>query len=433
MLLANEGFVMDGRSAASSKGMPVIRLVPETVPCECSVEDDVDAGIARALPEIVRALTDPLSADEAAPRPRPPSDDARHVFHGSTQEVNRFFYRRGWGDGLPLVPPTDAAVAEMLTGTDLPVGHLLGEIAPRMGKATVEKIAINAVMAGALPIHLPVILAGVEAFLDPLGKFGTFNVSTGSWAPFWVVNGPIRHDARINSGSGALSPGDIANAAIGRAMGLIVKNIGGARKGVEDMGVLGNPLKYSSVMAENDEDNPWTPLHAEAGFQASDNAVTLFYPNCFSQIWPYRSDDKGILDGIIYNIQPGRGGLTCIILTPDHARTLARKGWTKQMIKAYIAEYARVPAYRHRSFYDTGTGLVQPGTVPFNAMDSMAIIRDPDHVRLVVAGGPGAFIGIAASASIGGCKFVTKKIELPRAWEALVKRHRNHVPVYEQY
>lgn len=433
VVLANEGFVIDGRSAASSKGMPGVRLVAETVPCECSVEEDVEAGVERAIGDIVAALTRPLSDGEANPRPRESGERRRIAFSGELREINRFFYKRGWGDGLPLVPPTQEAVSEMLAGTDLPPEHLVGKLVPRGGKATVERIAINAVMAGALPTHLPVILACVEAMLEPSSGYGTFNVSTGSWAPFWIVNGPVRRDLHVNSGSGALSPGDIANAAIGRAIGLIVQNIGGARKGVEDMGVLGNPLKYSSVLAENEESAPWAPLHADAGYARETSAVTLFYPNCYSQIWPYGSDDRGILDAIVYNLQPGRGGLTCLILTPEHARVLARKGWTKKMIQSYVAEYARVPAYRHRNFHDRNSGLVKPGTVPMNPMDSMAIVRDPDHVRIVVAGGPGAFLGIACSASIGDCRFVTRPVSLPRGWDTLVARHRNVVPAYERY
>ena len=166
----------------------------------------------------------------------------------------------------------------MLQGTDLPPDHVVGKIIPRLGKATVEKIAINAVMAGALPTYMPLLIAGVEALLDPESAFDTFGVSTGSWAPFWIVNGPIRHDLQINSGYGALSPGNVANAAIGRALGLIIKNIGGIRKGVEDMGVLGNPGKYTLVIAENEEGSPWEPLHVERGFNAQDSTVTLFFP-----------------------------------------------------------------------------------------------------------------------------------------------------------
>jgi hypothetical protein len=436
VVLANEGFVPDGRSAASSKGMPAVRVVPETVPCECSEQEIADAGIRLALDRIVDALTSPLSAEEASPKAKEKEKPSRIAFKGRLEEFNRFFYKRGWGDGLPLLPPTEEAVAEMLTGTDLPPHHVVGKLVPRLGYATVEKIAINAVMAGALPVHLPILIACVEACLDEGSRFSTYNVSTGSWAPFWMINGPVRNDVRVNSGSGALSPGDIANAAIGRAMGLVIKNIGGARKAIEDMGVLGNPGKWSSVVAENEEDSPWEPLHVDnsAGiaFGRDESAVTLFFPNCYSQILPYGSHDKGVLNGLIYNLQPGRGGMTCIMLTPVHANIMARAGWTKQKIKNFVAEFARVPAYRHRAWYDDSLAYGRPGMTPANAKDSMSIVTDPKLIEIIVAGGSGAFMGILCS-SANNETFVTKKIRLPANWAKLVAKYKTWVPAYERY
>ena len=412
--------------------MPAVRIVPETVPCECSEEGIADVAIALAMPRIVEALTRPLTAEEASPKAKEKGKPSRIVFKGQLDEFNRFFYKRGWGDGLPLLPPTDAAVKEMLTGTDLPADHVLGKIVPRLGYATVEKIAVNAAMAGALPTHMPILVACVEAILDPHSRFGTYGVSTGSWAPFWMINGPIRNDVRVNGGSGALSPGDIANAAIGRAMGLIIKNIGGARKGIEDMGVLGNPGKYSSVIAEQEEASPWEPLHVSAGLERGDSAVTLFFPNCYSQILPYGTDDKGILNSLIYNLQPGRGGMTCLVLTPDHARILAKNGWTKPMIKNFVAEFARVPAYRHRSYYDHSLAYGRPGMTPMNPMDTMSIVTDPKLIEIIVAGGSGAFMGILCS-SANNEWFVTKKIHLPANWSKVAARYRSFVPAYEMY
>jgi hypothetical protein len=433
VLLANEGFVTDGRSASSNKGMPALRIVPETMPCECSVAEDAESAIAKVIGRVADGLIAPLTAEEASPKAKVRETLSRTIFKGSIGELNRFYYRKGWGDGLPVIPPTEEAVREMLAGTDLPPDHMVGKLEPRMGKATVEKIAINAVMAGALPIHMPLLITCVKLLLDPLCRFETFNTSTGSWAPFWVVNGPVREDIHVNGGSGALSPGNIANAAIGRAMGLIIKNIGGARQGVEDMGVLGNPGKYAMVLSENEEHSPWEPLHVEAGLDRSDSAVSLIYPNCYSQVWPFDSDDKGILNGIIYNLQPGRGGLSCLILTPVHARILAQKGWTKEMIVKYVAEFARVPAYRHPNFYQKDRAIVKQGAVPMSSMDPMAVIPNPDYLRVVVAGGPGAFIGLVCGAALGGARWVTKKVELPANWSELVSRYRNFVPVYERY
>jgi hypothetical protein len=432
-LLANEGFVIDGQSAASNKGMPGIRIVPETVPCECSEMDIAKSSVSEVINQIISALTATLTTEEASPRTKEEEKLSRIVFQGSIEEVNRYYYRKGWGDGLPLIPPTEEAVREMLTGTDLSPDHIVGKIEPRMGKATVEKIAANAVMAGALPTYMPILIACVNLILDPLSRFGTWNTSTGSWTPFWLINGPIRNDIHVNSGSGALSPGNIANAAIGRAMGLIIKNIGGARKGIEDMGVLGNPGKYSMVIAENEEDSPWEPLHTDEGFDKKESAVSLFFPNCYSQIWPYSSDDKGILNGIVYNLQPGRGGLSCFMLTPIHAKILAKKGWTKDTIRKYVTQFGRVSAFKHPYFYQTSRALVKQGTVPWNNMDSMAIIPLPEYIRIIVAGGPGAFIGLACGSALGEARWRTKKVDLPINWDKLVARYRNVVPLYEKY
>lgn len=433
VMLTNDGFYTDGSQAASTKGYPGLRLIPETVPCECSIMEDAEEGISQVIDQIIDALTKPLTPDEASPKTKEKEKPTRIAFKGSLEEVNRFYYKRGWSDGLPVIPPTEENVKEMLSGTDLPPDHILGIIEPRLGKATVEKIAVNAVMAGALPIHMPVLVASVKAMLDPDSWFGTYSMSTGSWAPCWIINGPIRKEVHVNSGSGALSPGDIANAAIGRAMGLVIKNIGGIRKGIEDMGVLGNPSKYSMVIAENEEDSPWEPFHVSEGFTRDESTVTLFYPNSYSQIWPYGSDDRGILSALIYNLQPGRGGLFCWIVTPQHAKVLAKKGWTKEMIKKYITEFARVPAYRHGYYYQTNTAIAKPGMVPMNPMDPIAIINNPAFIKILVAGGPGAFMGLVSSASIGGTSWVTKKIELPSNWSKLVNKYKNVVPVYERY
>ena len=424
----------DGRSAASNKGMPLVRIVPETVPCECNITEDADAGIRSVMPLIIEALTKPLSAEEQAPKRKEMGTPSRIAFKGQMEEFDRFFYKRGWSDGLPLRPPTEAAVREMLAGTDLPPEHVVGKIVPRNGKATVEKIAINAVMAGALPTHMPILIACVEALADPRAHLGAYGTSTGSWMPFWIVNGPVRNDARVNCSSGAMSPGDIANAAIGRTMGLIVKNVGGARKAIEDMGVYGNPGKYSCVAGENEEMSPWEPLHVEQGFAREESAVTLFFPNCYSQIWQYGSDDKGILATLIYNLPPGRSGLTCLLMTPTQAKTLAQKGWTKPMIRRYVYEYGRVPAYRHPSYYDGGgwTGR-NPETVPPSAMDAAAIVPSPDHIRVLVLGGPGAFMGLACGGGLPGGQFVTKKINLPSGWSKLVAKYKSLVPAYERY
>ena len=382
--------------------------------CESTVAADIDAGTAEAMPRIVEALTKPLTAEEKSPKQsteKPPEI----AFKGSYEEVNRFFYRNGWTDGLPIVPPTEEAVAEMLTGTDLPADHVVAKIIPRLGKATVKKIAVNAVMAGALPTHMPVLLAAVEAFSDQKTRFDTFEVSTGSWAPFLAINGPIRNDIHLNCSSGALSPGDIANAAIGRAVGLIVKNIGGARKGLEDMGVIGNPAKYSLVIGEDEENSPWESLQVERGFKKEDNTLTVFFPNSYMQSVPRGTNAEGIAQSLA---AMGPWSMSCLIVIPSHAKILADAGWTKEKLKEFIFQNASAPRASNKQERDI---LSQPPAI------------DTSGLMILVAGGPGAWMGMLRS--VGGIKndFVTKKIELPRNWDKLVQKYKNVVPTYVKY
>jgi hypothetical protein len=414
VLLANKGFVTDARSAASSRGMPGIRILGTTVPCETNEKSEIESGVATVMAEIVAALTGSLTAAEKSPTLQV-EKLPRIAFTGSYEAVNRFFYENGWTDGLPIWPPTENAVAEMLTGTDLPADHVVARLIPRLGKATVEKIAINAVMAGALPTHMPVLITAVQALMDPRSRFDTFGVSTGSWAPFFIINGPIRNDIHINCSSGALSPGDIANAAIGRAVGLIVKNIGGIRKGIEDMGVIGNPGKYSLVLGEYEEESPWEPLHVERGLKKEDSALTVFLPNSYVQTIPRDTNAKGYVETYA-SLNPG--SMSCIVVVPSHAQVLASEGWTKKKIKEYILEHSGSP------FPPAQGGKGTP---------ILPITPSIDDYLIVVAGGPGAWIGLLRSAGGWENSFVTRKIELPRNWDILVAKYKNVVPHYVGY
>jgi hypothetical protein len=403
--LVNHGFVHDARSAAASKGYPSTRFVLTNIPCECTVPEKIAAGVQEALGDVVAALTVPLKPEEISPPARPTEVTQGAVFSGDLMEVQRFFYKRGWTDGLPIMPPTREAVDEMLTGTDLPPDQVVGKMIPRLGKTTVEKIAINAVMAGALPTAMPLLIAAVEAMLDPLSSYGIFQVSTGSWSPFLIVNGPIREQLRINGSSGALSPGDLANASIGRAIGLMAKNLGGARKGIEDMGVLGNPAKYSMVLGENEEASPWDPHHARHGFARDANVVTVSFPNSYVQIVPRGTDDRGIIDTIKARLGPSWRQLT-LLVCPSHAVTLAESGWSPERV---VEELER-------------TRPEVPGT-------GIGRLSGPEGARLIVAGGPGAWIGLVT----GVGRWVSRPITLPANWDKLVRQYRDYVPNYLRY
>ncbi len=395
--------------------MPGIRIVGESVACESTVKSEIEEGIAAVMKDVVDALTRPLTPEEKSPKQQT-GKTPRVAFKGSLQEVNRFYYNKGWTDGLPIIPPTEAAVAEMRTGTDLPPNHIVATIIPRKGKATIEKIAVNAVMAGALPTYMPVLIAAVQSFADPKTRFDTFEVSTGSWAPFLAINGRIRNDINVNCSSGALSPGNIANAAIGRAIGLIVKNIGGARKAIEDMGVIGNPGKYSLVIGEDEEASPWEPLSVERGFTKEDNTLTVFFPNTFIQTVPGGTDAKGILDTLAGMVS---GTMSSLILIPSWAKVLSSEGWTKQKVKAYLAEHA---------------APLTSSVVPSTGASPRKVDMDKS-LMILVAGGPGSFIALLRSAGPGFFEnaLVTKKIELPKNWDKLVAKYKDIKPNYEKY
>jgi hypothetical protein len=395
--------------------MPGIRVVGESVACESTVKSEIEEGIAAAMKDVIGGLTKPLSPEERSPKQQT-GKTPRVAFKGSLQEVNRFFYGKGWTDGLPIIPPTAAAVAEMMTGTDLPPDHVVATIIPRKGKATIEKIAINAVMAGALPTYMPVLIAAVQSFADPKSRFDTFEVSTGSWAPFLTINGRIRRDININCSSGALSPGNIANAAIGRAVGLIVKNIGGARKAVEDMGVIGNPGKYSLVIGEDEEASPWEPLSIERGFKKEDNTVTVFFPNTFIQTVPSGTDAKGILDTLAGMVT---STMSSVILIPSWAKVLSSEGYTKQKVIEYLAAHGASSNSNIAGF----SSAASPSKI------------DNDSLMILVAGGPGSFIALLRSAGPGFFEnaLVTKKIELPKNWDKLVAKYKDLKPNYEKY
>jgi len=395
----------DAHSAASGKGMPGVRVIGTPIACESTVAEDIQAGIDGALDQIIAALTDPLTEEEKSPD-KFVETPSRIALTGTLEEVNEFFYRKGWGDGLPILPPTEEAVADMMTGTDLPPDHVVTKLIPRMGKATVEKIAVNAVMAGALPTHMPVLIAAVDALSDPKTRFDTFEVSTGSWAPLLVINGPIRNDIHINCSSGMMSPGNMANAAIGRAIGLIVKNIGGARKGIEDMGTLGDAMKYSLVIGENEENSPWDPLHVDFGYEKTDSTVTVMFPNRYAQSTAGQTHAEGIATSLAA-MRPG--ALSCMIVIPDHARIFNQEGWSKKQVKEFIIK-----------------GAGQRDSPRFGRL------QDEDFM-LVVAGGPGVWMGLLQSAGGFGNSFVTRKIELPGNWEELTSKYKTLVPTYVKY
>jgi len=309
-------------------------------------------------------------------------------------------------DGLPAVPPTAARVAAAVAASGRPRDELVAEMPPNFGRATVEKIAVNAVMAGCRPEYLPVVLAAVEAMCDErfclLGVSGT----TDAVAPLVIVNGPIRSRLDINAGAGVFGPGWRANATIGRAVRLCWVNIGGARPGVISMSTFGGPGRYTYCIGENEEASPWEPLHAEHGFDRGDSTVAVLAAEAPQIVADARSRNAPdllatiarSLEVVAHHKATGLGD-TAIVFSPEHVTTLAADGWSKARVRQVLWERLRKPVRELLPGRDGGEGLSDEALagLPEGPLSEALVpkFQAPESLKLLVAGGPaGRFTAI---------------------------------------
>ena len=258
-----------------------------------------------------------------------------------TDDIIEACYQQGWTDGLPVVPPTPARVERMLSGTNRNPDELIAPVPPKWGRATVEKIAINAVMAGCTPAYLPVVLTAVEAMTAEQFNLHGVQVTTSHVSPMLVVNGHIRKQLDINDSFNLFGQGWRANATIGRAVRLVCTNIGGALPGELDRAAFGHAGKYTCCIAEREEESPWQPLHVERGFQAEDSTVTVFAAAAPQSVNDHGNNTaQGILDTICANLTaPGNSsGETLLVIGVEHAKTMSDDGFSKADVRHYIAE-----------------------------------------------------------------------------------------------
>ena len=312
------------------------------------------------------------------------------------------FFAKGWTDGLPIVPPTEERVAAMLAGVGRDPQQSIGALPPSYGEATIEKIAVNAVMAGCLPEYLPVVVTALEAMLVPEFNLYGVQTTTGGRAPLVLVNGPYAQRIGMNGGGMAFGSGNRANATIGRAVRLALVNIGGATPGTVDKSTFGHPGKYTYCFCENEAESPWEPLHVERGFKKDQSAVTVLdaeSPHFFS----YTGPDP---ESLLYMLSDTLGGLgntlirfmtneLIIAFSPEHARVFAGKGWSKAAIKRRLFETARRP---YKELLRAGVAaVVRRGgedAAPewLNAGDPerlVPIVKRPEDIMVIVAGGAG--------------------------------------------
>ena len=345
-------FESDAVASSRAFGMPDLQwiVVPriyrnlEPEICRSQTEDAIEDLVA-ALTASIDARTPTL---ETGGTRRYEGDDR----HDAILRMNDDFIRDDLGDGLFLHPPTSEAVAGMLKGTKLPPDHVVCDMPPGFGVATVEKIAINAVMAGAKPEHLPVVIAGVKA-LSRIGGHGgkSLLMSTSPQAPLLIVNGPITREVGLNPRS-ALGPGrdNLVNTLIGRAFALCFRNIGYWYPNQMDMDTIGTSRKFIQCIAENEEMSPWDPFHVDRGFARDESTVSLFITDGELDVQDQGNHTaEGLLRNLAYgctfgtrSLQGPKGGVQRLVLMPpDVARPVGSQGFSKQQAREFIHKHAR--------------------------------------------------------------------------------------------
>ena len=399
-------FARLAKATAMTNGMPRARQAFVPQPLVGQTPDQLRAYIEGTDPvskrpfmqEVIEGLTRPLDnedlkgagLDRSTPRLLAPD---------SEESLHELFMRNRWTDFLPIVLPTEERVEKMLKGTSIARDKIVGKLRPtafrEFWEFDVEKVAANAVMAGARPEYLPVILA-----LSASGVTARSS-STTSFATISVVNGPIRDEIGMNSGIGALGPYNQANGTIGRAFGLLSQNLqGGSVPGETYMGTLGNVLAYTACFPEAEERSPWSPFHVDHGFKKTDSTVSVFFGGWYTQSGygprdSWQAKFIRCLTATEHYLQP------LIVMDPIAARGFNDLGYSKQKLIEWCSENARLPA---RDYWDDQwiTTLVHPlavaGVEPYASRlkakpDEMVQLFLPEDIKIVVTGGEtqGAF------------------------------------------
>lgn len=311
-------------------------------------------------------------------------------------DLIEWYYANGVSDGLPVVPPTPEKVEAAVAALGGEPGVVECKVPPRWGDLTREVLAVNAVMAGCLPEYLPVVRAAMRALTDPAFNLNGVQATTHMAAPLLVVNGPVRAEIGMNAGCNVFGSGNRANATIGRAIRLILLNVGGAWPGDLDKSTLGHPGKYTYCIAENEEHSPFAPYHVEKGFQPEDSAVFVIAAEPPHSVTNHVADDaRGIMDSLVSamstyaNNNAVSSGHCAVVLGIEHARTVAKSGWTRSDVRHYLARYAGNPfreiAFEHR--YGKVYNRNLPRWYRREPDSFIPIVPGPENIHLFVAGG----------------------------------------------
>jgi len=340
-------------------------------------------------------------------------------------QCNALYLRRGWTDGLPIVPPAIARVDDMLRFSARPREAVLGEMEPLAGLATVERVAANAVMAGCRPEYFPVVLSAVEAILAPEFNLRGVQTTDENVTPLLVVCGPIAQRLGVNGGFGALGPGWQANASIGRALRLVMHNLGGGWPAAVSLAGLGQPARYTLCLAENTAQSPWEPLHVELGLKPEDNAVVVQRAESVVNVTGGLEEIASVMGSLASAFSLLHGGRPAVLLAPYVAARLAAAGLGKAEVKRRLHQLGRIPVEQWRRSW-LARELIRAERWPDwvkQAAEQGAIpaVESPEDITLVVAGGD---LAIAQHAYLPSWGFpsarIVKPIELPADWAAML-------------
>jgi hypothetical protein len=416
--ICTDEFFELGKAEADYLGMPGLPIVAIPHPMAGRSAESVGEVADQAFAEIEHALTADAgslaaeyrgktlpSASRSKLRYRPVFGDGPGISEAgdrlkapeSLEGINTLFYVRGWTDGLPIIPPTEARFDRMISHSGLDPDLFVGAVAPKRGAATIGKIAVNAIMAGCRPEHLPVVVAATKAMVQEPFNLAALQSTTHPCTVLVLVNGPLVRELNFNCSYNAMGQGSLSNAVIGRAIRLILINIGGASPGVLDRATLGSPAKYSFCFGENEEESPWEPFHVERGFGKNASTVTVIGAE-----GPHNVNDHGSItaEGILMTISgvlatTGSnnlylGGEPIVVLGPEHAGVIARCGFSKQDIRDFLFESARIPvAAISTGNLDRFKRTNPERFVKLGSEDRVPLVERPEEIMVVVAGGKG--------------------------------------------
>lgn len=392
--VCSTAFSSAARSQAAGRGMGDLPIIEIPHPMHTAPASAVKERAEAAVGSLIDALMqrNARSASEKA-------DQASEMVNLSDvpEMLHEYFFRQGWTDGLPVVPPTNEAVSAMVAAAGRDPAEKIGPIPPRMRTATVEKIAINAVMAGCLPEYFPVVLAAVEAVLDENCRLYGIQTATNNSSPLIIVNGPVTQKLGMNAKGNVFGQGCRATATVGRALQLVLRNIGGDLPGETDMSTQGQTGKFTFCIAENETESPWEPWHVEHGFSPEDSTVTVIGASAGHNVFTYGCETGAeIMDHFVgaltalghNNIIFPTGPL--LVIGPEHAGVLARDGYTKNSIREHLFKYARIPLSRFGARTIRGLHHRRAGWFSkVNDPEHIGVADRPEDISIVVAGGAG--------------------------------------------